>query len=217
MVGACLFEGGDAMWRWWLKWVLGLLLALMTSAQAADVRVLRIATGELPPYATESRADQGIALNVVRRAFELAGYKVEFSFMPWSRALVETRAGRWDGTAYWGRTEERERDFWHSDNVLTEQWVFIHRKSIDLDWKTLDDLKPFLLAVIRDYTYTPELRAKVSSGELRADPTPDDLAALRKLIAGRVDVAPMERNVACDLLGRHFSEGEVARLHALQS
>ncbi|WP_269531574.1 ABC transporter substrate-binding protein [Chitinimonas sp. BJYL2] len=182
--------------------------------QAADSRVIRIATGELPPYATESRPDQGIALSIVRRAFELGGYKVEYTFLPWSRALAETKSGRWDGTAYWGHKPEHEQSFLLSDNVLTEQWVFVYRKTIDLDWRTLADLRPYQIAMIKDYTYTPEIWAMAQSGELKTDSTPDDLAALRKLVSGRVDISPMERNVACDLLARHFSEGEANRLRA---
>lgn len=190
------------------------LLWLAAVFALADVPLVRIATGELPPYATELRLDKGIALSIVRRAFETAGYRVEYVFLPWSRAQAETKLGKWDASAYWGKTEDRERDFWLSDNVVTEQWVFIHRKAIELSWNTFEDLKPYQIAVIRDYTYTPELRAMIGNGELRTDLTPDDLAALRKLVAGRVDVAPMERNVACDILSRYFTEGEANRLRA---
>ncbi len=194
--------------------LLALALAVLLLPAQADRKSLRIATGELPPYATETRPDQGIALSIVRRAFELAGYKVEFHFLPWSRALAESKTGKWDGTAYWGHKPDHEKAFYLSDNVVTEQWVLIYRKTIDLNWRTLEDLRPYQIAIIQDYTYTPELWAMVRSGELKSDSTPDDLAALRKLVNGRVDIAPMERNVACDLLGRNFIEGEANRLRA---
>ena len=35
----------------------------------AQTQTLKIATGELPPYMTAARADQGISISVVRRAF----------------------------------------------------------------------------------------------------------------------------------------------------
>ncbi|MFC4160482.1 substrate-binding periplasmic protein [Chitinimonas lacunae] len=190
------------------------LLGLAAALACAETPLVRIATGELPPYATELRADRGIALSIVRRAFELAGYRVEYIFLPWSRAQAETRLGKWDASAYWGRTDERERDFWLSDNVVTEQWVFVYRKNIEFNWNSFEDLRPYQIAIIRDYTYTPELRAMLNNSDLRTDPTPDDLAALRKLVIGRVDLAPMERNVACDILSRYFSEGEANRLRA---
>ncbi|QDQ26819.1 amino acid ABC transporter substrate-binding protein [Chitinimonas arctica] len=182
-------------------------LACLCLPTLADGKLLRIATGELPPYATQSRADQGIALNVVRRAFETAGYRVQFTFLPWSRALAEARTGKWTGTAYWGHKPEHEESFFLSDNVLTEQWVFVYRAKSGFDWQTLADLRPYRMAIIQDYTYTPQLWSMVKSGELQADLTPNDLSSLRKLISARVDIAPMEKNVACDLLARHFGAG----------
>ncbi|MBA4342495.1 MAG: hypothetical protein C0423_10120 [Methylibium sp.] len=197
-----------------MRRALAVLLWLMAGVLPAHASTLRIATGELPPYATASRPDQGVALQIVRRAFELAGHEVSYHFLPWSRAQQETLAGRWDATAYWGASEQRRRDFLLSDNVLTEQWVIVHRRDITLDWRNLADLKPWRIGVIRDYTYTPEFWALVKAGTLQTDHTPDDLLGLRKLLAGRIDLIPMERNVACDLLSRHFSNTEAARLSA---
>jgi polar amino acid transport system substrate-binding protein len=185
---------------------LGLLLCLAGGPAAAET--VRIATGEFAPYATESRADKGVALSIVRRAFELAGHQAEFHFQPWSRAQMETKAGLWDASAHWGASTERRRDFLLSDNILTEQWLIVHRKSIALKWTQLSDLRPYTLGVIRDYTYTPEFWALIRSNELRSDNTPNDLAGLRKMIRGRIDAMPMERNVACDLLKHNFSAKE---------
>ena len=193
-------------------------LALLCFGFAANaqmpVPVLKIATGELPPYATAARPDQGIALSIVRRAFELSGYKVEYTFLPWSRTLGETKLGKWDGTAYWGRNAEREQSFLLSDNVVTEQWVFVHRRDVNFQWSQVDDLKPYRLALIQDYTYTPEIWSMAKAGQFKSEKLPNDQAALKMLLLGRVDVAPMERNVACDLLKSNYSDAEAAKLAA---
>lgn len=180
----------------------------------AQKSVLKIATGELAPYATASRPDQGIALSIVRRAFELSGYKVEYTFQPWSRTLAETKLGKWDGTAYWGHKPEHDVSFILSDNVLTEQWVFVYRNAVKFNWNTLEDLHPYRFAMIQDYTYTPEIWAMAKTGGFKFDRLPDEQAAIKLLLLNRVDVAPMERNVACDALRRHFSEDEANRLSA---
>ena len=58
-------------------WVsLGCLSTLLWLGASVQAATLQIATGELPPYATQSRPDQGIALHIVRRAFELSGHEV---------------------------------------------------------------------------------------------------------------------------------------------
>lgn len=194
----------------WLSFAVVLACSQMALAQPKPV--LKIATGELAPYATEARPDKGIALSIVRRAFELAGYQVQYTFLPWSRTLAETKLGKWDGTAYWGHKPDHDSSFFLSDNVLTEQWVFVYRNAIKFDWKTLPDLRSYRLAMIQDYTYTPEIWAMANAGELKVDRQKDDLSALKMLLLNRVDVAPMERNVACDLLAHHFSEADGVRL-----
>ncbi|MBB2485118.1 transporter substrate-binding domain-containing protein [Mitsuaria sp. WAJ17] len=187
-------------------------LALALAASAAPAAVVRIATGELPPYATAEANDSGTALQIVRRAFALAGHEVRYQFMPWQRAQNETRVGLWDASAYWGANEERRRDFLLSSNVMSEQWVIVHRRDRPLTWRSLADLKPYMLGVIKGYTYTPEFWRMARKGELRTDGTPDDLAGLRKLLLGRLDAMPMERGTACYLLLSQFSTEDARQI-----
>lgn len=202
-----------------LRGVVGLLavgllgLALLTgTAMASEPPLLRIATGEFPPYATASRPDQGIALAVVRRAFELGGYRVQYQFLPWPRALAETREGLWDASAHWGATPERRRDFLLSDNLYTEQWQMLYRRDMAFDWKAVADLAPFRLGLTRDYTYTPEIWAAARAGQLRHETPPNDVLGLRMLLAKRIDVLPLDRNVACDALLAQFDASEQAQV-----
>lgn len=191
------------------------LFALAMAASlgvVAQNRTLKIATGELPPFMTAARADQGISLSVVRRAFELTGYTVEYTFLPWSRALAETRLGKWDATAAWGNNPERNPPFFISDNVVTEKWVFVYRNAVKFRWSNLADLKPYRVALIQDYTYTPEIWSMANAGEFKSDKLPNDMAAIKMLLLDRVDVAPMERNVACDVLHKHFNDADAAKL-----
>jgi polar amino acid transport system substrate-binding protein len=179
---------------------------------------LRLVTGELPPYATRERSDEGIALDIVRKAFAHVGTTVSYTFKPWTRSLEEARAGQWDGTAYWGKNPTRDVGFLISDNVLTEQWVFLYRQRTDggeaFSWETLADLKGQRIAAVQSYTYTPEFWDMQKAGTLKVELAQDDLGNLRRLVAGRVDVVVMERNVACYLMNAHFKPEEVAGVRA---
>jgi polar amino acid transport system substrate-binding protein len=195
--------------------VLGaMIVGWCCAGEVQSTEVLRLATGELPPYATQSRADQGIALNIVRAAFRAEGVTVEYHFLPWGRAQEEARLGKWDGTAYWGRKPERERHFLLSDNVITEQWLLLYRAGATLEWSRWEDLGTRSIAAIRTYTYTPEFHALAAAGRLKVDWTPDDLASLRKLVAGRADIVALDRNVACHLLDTQFTPAEAAQVRA---
>ena len=199
----------------WLPLAIG---ASVCSTVAAGAENLRLVTGELPPYATQERPDDGIALDIVRKAFGHAGMTVSYTFKPWTRSLEEARAGQWDGTAYWGKNPSRDTGFLISDNVLTEQWVFLFRQRADgskhFDWDTLADLKGQRIAAVQSYTYTAEFWALQKSGDLKVELAQDDLGNLRRLVAGRVDVAVIERNVACYLMNAHFTPAEVADLRS---
>ena len=196
-----------------LRSIIVFSLAMAASLSVlAETKTLRIATGEMPPYMTAGRADQGMSLGIVRRAFELAGYQVEFTFLPWSRALAETRLGKWDATAAWGNSPERNPPFFVSDNVVTERWVFVYRNAVKFSWNNLADLKPYRVAMIQDYTYTPEIWSMANAGGFKSDKLPNEAAAIRMLLLDRVDVAPMERNVACDVLQKNFTDADAAKL-----
>ncbi|WP_246480131.1 substrate-binding periplasmic protein [Inhella gelatinilytica] len=195
-------------------WRAALLLGI-SALLVARAAPLRIATGELPPYATAERSDQGLALAIVRRAFELGGHAVEFHFMPWSRAQLETQGGQWDASAHWGATPERRENFLLSDNLLTEDWVFVYRRSLkDFSWRTAADLRPYRIGLVRDYTYTPEIWALARSGQIKSGSPPNDLAGLKMLLLDRIQVFPTERRVACDLASRHLNPEQQAELIA---
>ncbi|WP_298213008.1 transporter substrate-binding domain-containing protein [Acidovorax sp.] len=190
------------------------LLATPVFGFGVHAETLRIATGELPPYASSARPDDGISLHIVRQAFAKVGVKVTYVFLPWTRALVETRDGKWDATAAWGRSAERDKGFLISDNVLTEQWQILYRSDRSFKWSNLQDLKGQRIGVVADYTYTPEFWRMAKDGLLLADVAPDDVSNLNKLLAGRVDIVLLDRNVACDLLGSKFTGEQARRVRA---
>ena len=83
-----------------------------------------------------------------------------------------------------------------------------------VDWKQPEDLAPYTFGAIRTYTYTPEFHALFASGKLKVDWTPDDLAMLHKLAAGRVDAIILDRNVACYLIDTHLTGAEARTIRA---
>lgn len=197
--------------------LIALVCGVFLNAAQAQMPRLRIVTGELPPYATEGRPDHGIALDIVRRAFGYGGYSVQYTFKPWTRSLEEARAGEWDGTAYWGRNPQRDVGFLISDNVLTEQWVLVYRDhpaAPSFDWKTLRDLQGLRVGAVQSYTYTPEFWRLQKDGTLNVALAVNDLDNLRLLLAGRLDVVAIERNVACYLMAAHLQQSEAVQLRA---
>lgn len=188
----------------------GLSLAATGLTWAAPV--VRVASGEWPPYATEHRADQGLTLNLLRRALEARGHTMRVDFMPWARALAMTRAGHYDVTAAWGDLPERRVDFLLSDNLIAERWVFVRRRDGSFEWTQPADLTRYRLGLVRSYTYTAELWGAVQAEQQPHQILTADINGLRMLLAGRIDAIPMADEVACTLARTVLTPDEQQRL-----
>jgi polar amino acid transport system substrate-binding protein len=200
--------------RWLPSCAIAAALVFSASAwgtQASD-KVVRVATGEWPPYSTASRKDGGLTINVLRRALALSGYRMELSFMPWSRALHETAKGHFDITAHWGETQQRHATFFLSDNLVTERWVLVHRRDSGFDWQGPQDLQRFTLGLVPDYSYTSELWSAVGAGRQKREAPADDITALKMLLTARIDAVPMATEVACELAQTQLPDQDQQRL-----
>lgn len=184
------------------------LLTACTGLMAEDGDPVRITNGEWPPYLGENEPDYGIASKIVSRAFEHAGYEIEYGFFPWSRSLYMAREGDWDGTAVWLPSAEREEDFHISDPVLVTRYVFFHRRDHDFEWDMVADLAGYRIGVTQDYDYGEVIELADKLGIADTEPAASDTLNFEKLIAGRIDLFPMDRLVGEHMLRDSFSEAD---------
>lgn len=77
-----------------------------------------IATGEFAPYCSSTAKYKGFANHVVSKAFARQGHQVEFDFLPWKRAYLQSKNGDYDASSWWSYNEERAGDFLYSDELL---------------------------------------------------------------------------------------------------
>lgn len=187
-------------------WLIALLLA--ASPAWAAPRALILTNGEWPPFMSGNLTGGGSMSRVVSAAFQLEGYAVEYRFVPWSRAYEEPKSGRYAGSIGWAPNEERLKWYVFSDPVLTAEMVFFHRKERSFPWTTLSDLSPYLIGTTRADFYSDEFAALQKSGKLRTDPADEEMDNFRKLLAGRIDLFPIERSVGLYLMNLHFSGAE---------
>lgn len=171
------------------------LAAFMSlSALAADRVVL--ASLEWPPYTGESLPGEGATAVVVREAFRVMGYEVEIRFYPWNRVLNEARMDKEIAGYFPGYPGHRHTGvFLDSDSVGRSPLGLATRREFVLDWQTLDDLGCYTLGVVAGYANTPEFDAMVEQGRLTIDQSNTDAINLRKVLAGRVHAAVVDRNV----------------------
>lgn len=180
---------------------------------AAPTVVLRLANGEWPPYTGRDLPHQGCDSQVVAEAFALEGIRVEYQFFPWARGFLLSEHGVLDGAVEWAGTEEQGKSHYVSRDVLSrQQWVFFRRRDRPVAWQPLSSIPKVIIGLTIGYAYSdifadllrsrPELFTEASS----------DLLNFRKLLAGRIDLFPLERAVGRYLLDSRFSAEERAQL-----
>jgi polar amino acid transport system substrate-binding protein len=105
---------------------------------------LKIVTGEWPPYVSHYEKGGGLTTILLKEAFAEQGIEIKYEFLPWTRGYSEAKSLVYDRTYPYAKTEEREADFFYSEETLiVAKSVFFHFKSTDFDWKTLDDLRDY--------------------------------------------------------------------------
>ncbi len=168
-------------------------------------QVVRLTTGEWPPYLSKEAPHSGIAACIVTAAFAAAGIKTQFGWFPWKRAFQFAGREKWGGSIIWSRSPEREKDFLYSDPVIEVSDVFFHLKSYPFDWKSWADLKGIKIGVTTGYLYGEAFQQAQNSGLIKVFRVTTDLQNLKKLLKKRIDVFVVAQDVGYELLRKHFS------------
>ncbi|MDX1757524.1 MAG: transporter substrate-binding domain-containing protein [Marinobacter sp.] len=188
----------------------GLFSLLAVGPVRAETLV--VATGEWPPYVSPQLKHYGVTARIVREAFELAGYDVEFQFYPWARVILMSEQGLVDASFPWSHKPEREKHHLYSDAIGEYGYVFFHLKSTPFDWDSLDDLRGWVIGATRSYNYGAEFLAGAESGRYEVDWATSDKLNWRKLFAGRIDVFPNDLDAGFASLNDLFPPEDVERV-----
>lgn len=182
--------------------------ALIPCVRAAEI--VRLTNGEWPPYLSEHFKYFGLASRIVTEAFALEGVKVEYGFFPWPRAYKLAEVGDWDGTVVWRSSDERAEKFFISDEVVPDKVVFFHLKRNAFDWKAMADLKGVQIGATTSYDYGSAFAAAETTHQIDVKRVYSDEINLSKLLAGRIQVFPINVDVGYHMLRLNFKEEEVA-------
>lgn len=172
--------------------VRNLSLILVFSSSASAKETWKIASFEWAPYLCDKAcSEQGGGGKALRMALKAVDVEVEYTYFPWSRAIRETRAGRYDGfqTAW---PEDCPQDFIFSETLYNSPFGIIERKATPAQVKGIDDLKRYRVAVVQDYGNTRQFNELVRAGEIKTHMVAVEHLILGMVAKARVDVAVMD-------------------------
>ncbi|MEM6387503.1 MAG: transporter substrate-binding domain-containing protein [Pseudomonadota bacterium] len=191
-------------------------VAVMGAASAGSAMEVTIATGEYAPFSSEELDGFGSVNERLSDYADTAGLELIFEFMPWMRALESTRRGHFVATSYWYFSEDRQADFIHVGPLVQDRLVLFGRSDTVIvapgDLTSLGDLT---VGIVPGYTYTTEFWELVESGALKVSEGPNDMANLRKLLAGRIDLVPLSEEAGWHMIKESFDADQVATFSVL--
>lgn len=181
----------------------------------ADVKTIEqpsvnITLGEWPPFITESQQHNGFVTHLIHDVLSEAGYTPAFAFYPWTRAYKTAALGRANATAVWMYKAEREQDFYYSEPVLNEEFVFFHLKASNFEWSEIADLSQYKLGGILSSSYGKAFDDALKQGKINIDLAPNNQVAFLKLLAGRIDALPLEKSVGLASIREQFTPEQQA-------
>lgn len=184
--------------RLWLVLALGIVLA---GHSVAETPVIRIATGEYPPWTSRNAPHHGFVNRVIREAFLRQGYDTDFLYYPWPRALESARNGQADATSFWFTDAGRAQHFYYSEPISDHAEVFFYHGDLSApSWEDLNDLNHYVIGATRGYTYTEQFWQLAEDKTLMVEKARTDQQNFEKLLLGRIDLFPAAKTVAEQVL-----------------
>ena len=185
-----------------------LVLTSCFSANAlANDKLIRLTSLEWPPYSGAAIEQQGASIAVVRAAAEAMGYQLEVKFYPWNRAVAAAQDPKSGFHGYFPEyySDDVASNFRFSDSIGSGPLGFVEQSAAPVSWSSLADLKGKAIGVVDGYVNTTEFDAKAAAGELKTEAVSDDLTNIKKVAAGRIALAVIDKNVLAHLLANEPS------------
>jgi sorbitol/mannitol transport system substrate-binding protein len=170
---------------------------------------VRLVAAEMSPYIGPTHAREGYVAELVRAAFERAGYRVELRFYPLARARSMAAAGQADGLLPVSDSRSLEDDFVLSAPFPGASGGLLKKRTLKLSYPPDAPGKPLdTLRALSGLRFGAVRGASVSQAFdqadfLKRDYVDRDLQNLDKLALGRIDLMVVDKFRASDLMILH--------------
>lgn len=173
------------------------ILSLVQPSMAAD-KVIHMTSLDWPPYTAQALPGQGLVIKHVTQVFASMGYTLKVDFFPWARAV---NMGLDAKSKYVGYLPE------YFDHSLIEKCAFsdpigfsplgfAQLKTNPIQWRNLNDIAQLdSIGVVRGYINSPDLDARIASGNIKADEAVSDAENIKKLAKKRVPLIVIDEQV----------------------
>jgi len=146
-----------------------------------------------PPFIDPQNQEEGLSMAIIRAAYKKSGFKVKLIYMPWSRAEIWVKSGKFDILPDTWLSEKRKAYLLYSNPYATNRIKFIKKKGDKFKFHGLNSLEGKKIGTIRGYQYDNEF---MNSNLFVREETSSFIQNIRKLIHRRLDLVIADEIVA---------------------
>lgn len=180
------------------------LVTVIAFVHAEQSNQLNMTASPWSPFVSRDLAGNGVAVCIVTKALQRAGYKTTFALLEWPRDLEGTKLGEYDViTSIW-YTEERAADLVFSEPIIENRIKLMVHADSDIHITETGTLKGYRVGLVEDYAYTEGIYKKLPGTLIKANTVEENL---QHLLAGKIDVAVVDEQVALYVLNNKIPGG----------
>jgi len=166
-----------------MKQLIPIIIFAIALNSFAQTDTLKLSSDVWPPF-TNTDNEKSIAIDLVEKALERISVKSTFEISDFDTVMSRIHAGRYNGSPAFWKNAEREQTLFYSDPYLENQLIVVGRKGADVSFKSLSELKPFRIGLVKDYAYSDSLIESNGFDILFGNSDQDNL---EKLISNEID------------------------------
>lgn len=192
--------------------LLGFLALIASSPVLSQTVGVIVAAKEELPYFGRNLPGRGLSAEIVRTAFERAGYSPSFVFKTWADTYEGAQIGVYDIAGSIWYTDERAKEFVFSEPYLFHEIQFIKRKADQtITFNTLDDLDGLIIGTVKGYAYGDDFLRSTKFIRVQQNHL---LQNLNKVALGEIDLTLGDTRKIRYLLNEYM-KGSIEKLEML--
>jgi len=173
-----------------IRWIALLLLFFSVFARSESIVVFGAEDYPVICFMKDGRP-QGVFPTVLAGVSKFSGDTYDVQLLPWPRAQAMALLGN-GAVAHFSKTTEREAEYDFSDPVVGDDIDLVVLKGKEFSYKEPRDLKGKRVGAKFGASFGQQVDGLMQTGAITVDRDYGIASRLRKLLAGRVDVAIVE-------------------------
>lgn len=143
----------------------------------------------------------GASTDAVTSTFNKAGVSAEVKVFPWNRAVwLAAESSKWIGVypEYYSADIDADKNgdrCLFSESFGSSPVGFLKRQDSTFSWSSHNDLKAYVIGVVRGYVNEEKLDAMIAAGEIKDNLAEDDSGNILQVAAQRADAIVIDKHV----------------------